>query len=143
LQATLAGITLTPPLLGLHPLAVKACCSAEATPLPADRTLLLKDIEAFVNALEARLGDEVTGLPTPVPSTGRPHLRRRRVRLSPTLNEVKLSADAPMEALPSQQNGAPRVVNVHQAKTTSRASSTTPMPARRSSSPTPANPGRG
>ncbi len=76
LQATLAGITLTPPLLGLHPPAVKACSSAEATPLPADRTLLLKDIEALVNALEARLGDEVTGLPAPVRSTGRAHLRR-------------------------------------------------------------------
>jgi hypothetical protein len=34
---------------------VKARYSAEETPLPADRTLLLNDIEALANALEARL----------------------------------------------------------------------------------------
>jgi hypothetical protein len=53
--ATLAGIALTPPLLGLQPFAVKARYSAEETPLPADRTLLLRDIEALANALDARL----------------------------------------------------------------------------------------
>jgi len=51
----LAGIALTPPLLGLQPFAVKARYSAEETPLPADRTLLLNEIEALANALEARL----------------------------------------------------------------------------------------
>jgi hypothetical protein len=53
--AALAGIALTPPLLGLQPFAVKARYSAEETPLPADRTLLLNDIEALANGLEARL----------------------------------------------------------------------------------------
>ena len=43
------------PLLGLQPFAVKARYSAEETPLPADRTLLLRDIAALANALDARL----------------------------------------------------------------------------------------
>ena len=44
-----------PPLRGLQPTAVKARYSAEETPLPADRTLLLNDIEVLANGLEARL----------------------------------------------------------------------------------------
>ena len=54
--AALAGIELTPLLLGLQPFAVKARrYSAEDTPLPGDRILLLREIEALSNALEARL----------------------------------------------------------------------------------------
>lgn len=53
--AALAGIALTPPLLGLQPFALKARYSAEETSLPADRTILLQDIETLANALEARL----------------------------------------------------------------------------------------
>ena len=54
--ASLAGIQLSPRLLGLQPFAVKARTSAEATPLPGDRLHLLRDIEAITKALEARLG---------------------------------------------------------------------------------------
>jgi hypothetical protein len=53
--AALAGIELTPLLLGLQPFAVKARYSAEDTPLPGDRILLLREIEALSNSLEARL----------------------------------------------------------------------------------------
>lgn len=53
--AVLAGIELTPMLLGLQPFAVKARCSAEATPLPGDRLRLLEEIEALTSSLEARL----------------------------------------------------------------------------------------
>ena len=53
--AVQAGIQLSPKLLGLQPFAVKARYSAEDTPLPGDRSLLLRDIEALANALEARL----------------------------------------------------------------------------------------
>ena len=53
--AALAGIELTPMLLGLQPFAVKARYSAEETPLPGDRFLLLGEIEAITNSLEARL----------------------------------------------------------------------------------------
>jgi hypothetical protein len=53
--AALAGITLTPLLLGLQPITVKARYSAEDTPLPGDRLLLLKEVVALTNSLEARL----------------------------------------------------------------------------------------
>ena len=53
--AALAGIELTPLLLGLQPFAVKARYSAEDTPLLGDRILLLREIEALSNSLEARL----------------------------------------------------------------------------------------
>jgi hypothetical protein len=53
--AALAGIKLTPLLLGLQPFAVKARYSAEDTPLPGDRIDLLREIEALSNSLEARL----------------------------------------------------------------------------------------
>jgi hypothetical protein len=53
--AALAGMELSPMLLGLQPFAVKARYSAEDTPLPGDRLLLLREIEEFTNALEARL----------------------------------------------------------------------------------------
>ena len=53
--AALAGIELTPMLLGLQPFAVKARYSAEETPLPGDRFLLLGEIEAITSSLEARL----------------------------------------------------------------------------------------
>ena len=53
--AALAGIELTTLLLGLQPFAVKARYSAEDTPLPGDRILLLREIEALSNSLEARL----------------------------------------------------------------------------------------
>ena len=42
-------------LLALQPFAVKARYSAENTPLPGDRQLLLGEIEVLTNALEARL----------------------------------------------------------------------------------------
>lgn len=53
--AALAGIKLTPLLLGLQPFAVKARYSAEDTPLPGDRIDLLREIESLSNSLEARL----------------------------------------------------------------------------------------
>jgi hypothetical protein len=53
--AALAGMELSPVLLGLQLFAVKACYSAEDTPLPGDRLLLLRKIEELTNALEARL----------------------------------------------------------------------------------------
>lgn len=53
--AALAGIELSPQLLGLQPFAVKARYSAEETPLPGDGNLLLRDIEAITLSLEARL----------------------------------------------------------------------------------------
>ena len=53
--AALAELELTPLLLGLQPFAVKARYSAENTPWPGDRQLLLGEIEALTTALEARL----------------------------------------------------------------------------------------
>lgn len=53
--AAQAQIELSPQLLGLQPFAVTARYSAEDTPLPGDRSLLLRDIEALANTLEARL----------------------------------------------------------------------------------------
>jgi hypothetical protein len=53
--AALAGIELTQLLLGLQPFAVKARYSAEETPLPGDRLVLLKEIAALTCSLETRL----------------------------------------------------------------------------------------
>jgi HEPN domain-containing protein len=53
--ADLAGVSLTPLLLGLQPFAVKARYSAEETPLPGDRQLILAALEGLTQGLEARL----------------------------------------------------------------------------------------
>ena len=53
--ADLAGVPLTPLLLGLQPCAVKARYSAEETPLPGDRQLILAALEGLTQGLEARL----------------------------------------------------------------------------------------
>lgn len=53
--AALAGMELSPVLLGLQPFAVKARYSGEDTPLPGDCLQLLREIEELTNALEARL----------------------------------------------------------------------------------------
>ena len=53
--ADLAGISLTPLLLGLQPYAVKARYSAEDTPLPGDRRQILAAQEGLTQGLESRL----------------------------------------------------------------------------------------
>ncbi|EDY38156.1 hypothetical protein CPCC7001_1035 [Cyanobium sp. PCC 7001] len=53
--ADLAGVSLTPLLLGLQPFAVKARYSAEETPLPGERRQILTALEGLTQGLEARL----------------------------------------------------------------------------------------
>lgn len=53
--ADLAGIGLTPLLLGLQPFAVKARYSAEDTPLPGDRQRILQELDVLTTDLESRL----------------------------------------------------------------------------------------
>lgn len=53
--ADLAGVELTPLLLGLQPFAVKARYSAEDTPLPGERQRILDELEEIARDLESRL----------------------------------------------------------------------------------------
>jgi HEPN domain-containing protein len=53
--ADLAGVGLTPLLLGLQPFAVKARYSAEDTPLPGERQRILQELVALTTDLESRL----------------------------------------------------------------------------------------
>jgi HEPN domain-containing protein len=53
--ADLAGVALSPLLLGLQPFAVKARYSAEDTPLPGDRQQILAELETLTRGLESRL----------------------------------------------------------------------------------------
>jgi hypothetical protein len=49
------GFRSEPLLLGLQPFALKARYSAEETPLPGDRQLILAALEGLTQGLEARL----------------------------------------------------------------------------------------
>jgi HEPN domain-containing protein len=53
--ADLAGVSLTPLLAGLQPLAVKARYSADETPLPGERERILAELEGLTRTLETRL----------------------------------------------------------------------------------------